>query len=231
MSLLSLLFSRRNNPSSLSCSPWNLCSRLLTSLLPFSEHGPWPWYLSCTEGPKTGHSSQGVASPGLSTGEWSPPSSCWLHFFMIQARMPLSFLATWVHCWLMFSSTSTPRSFHLFSLPVNLLQACSISWACCGQSAGSGSWPCWTLSHWPQPSYPACPDLTVEPSHPQADQHFLPAWCHLQTYWGCTHSLVQVINKDIKQDGPQYRPLGNIASDWLPARCNSIHLYSLGSAL
>ena len=33
--------------------------------------------------------------------------------FLIQARMPLAFLATWTHCWLMFSRllTSTPRSF------------------------------------------------------------------------------------------------------------------------
>jgi len=33
--------------------------------------------------------------------------------FLIQARMPLAFLATWAHCWLMFSwlSTRSPRSF------------------------------------------------------------------------------------------------------------------------
>ena len=33
--------------------------------------------------------------------------------FLIQARISLAFLATWAHCWLMFSrlSTSTPRSF------------------------------------------------------------------------------------------------------------------------
>ncbi|CAM9602800.1 unnamed protein product, partial [Bubo scandiacus] len=32
--------------------------------------------------------------------------------FLIQARMPLAFLATWAHCWLMFSrlSVNTPRS-------------------------------------------------------------------------------------------------------------------------
>ncbi|KAK4828387.1 hypothetical protein QYF61_026125 [Mycteria americana] len=33
--------------------------------------------------------------------------------FLIQARMPLAFLATWAHCWLIFRqlSTNTPRSF------------------------------------------------------------------------------------------------------------------------
>ena len=38
--------------------------------------------------------------------------------FLIQARMPLAFLATWAHCWLMFSwlSTSTPRSFSIGQL-------------------------------------------------------------------------------------------------------------------
>jgi len=36
--------------------------------------------------------------------------------FLIQARMPLAFLATWAHCWLMFSqlSTNTPRSWAAF---------------------------------------------------------------------------------------------------------------------
>jgi len=41
--------------------------------------------------------------------------------FLIQARMPLAFLATWAHCWLLFSQTSTsiPRciSFTVFQPP------------------------------------------------------------------------------------------------------------------
>ena len=41
--------------------------------------------------------------------------------FLIQARMPLAFLATWAHCWLIFSqlSVSTPRSLSIrqFSSP------------------------------------------------------------------------------------------------------------------
>ena len=59
---LSLLFSRLNNPSSLSCSPYgcshnmlpmlDLCSRSLTAPLPFSGDAPGPQCISCREGPK-----------------------------------------------------------------------------------------------------------------------------------------------------------------------------------
>jgi len=76
-----LLFSRLNHPSSLSHSPYNLCSRCLSALLPFSGHAPGPQFLSCTEEPKTEHSTRGVASPVLSIEGWSPPCCCWLHHF------------------------------------------------------------------------------------------------------------------------------------------------------
>ena len=49
--------------------------------LPFTGHVPGPWCLSCSEGPRTEHSTWGVASAGLSTGGWSPPCSCWLRYF------------------------------------------------------------------------------------------------------------------------------------------------------
>ena len=64
--------------------------------------------------------------------------------FLIQARMPLAFLVTWAHCWLMFSlaSISTPGSFPLHSLPATLPQACSVAWSCYGQSAGPRIWSC-----------------------------------------------------------------------------------------
>ena len=50
---LSLLFSRLSNPSFLSCSPSDLCSRLFTASSPFSGHASGPQCLSYTEGPKT----------------------------------------------------------------------------------------------------------------------------------------------------------------------------------
>jgi len=71
--------------------------------------------------------------------------------FLIKARMPLALLATWAHCWFMFSLPSTskaPDPFPLHSVPAALIQACSIVWDCCGQSTGSGTCSCWICSCW-----------------------------------------------------------------------------------
>ncbi|KAK4826724.1 hypothetical protein QYF61_010977 [Mycteria americana] len=42
--------------------------------------------------------------------------------------------------------------------------------------------------------------------------------------------FIQIIDKDIKQDWPQHRALGNTACDWPPTGVNSIHHHSLGPA-
>ena len=65
----SLLFSRLNSPSSLSCSPQDLCSRPLSASLPFSGHAPGPQCLSCRRELGTERSTQDVASLGLITDE------------------------------------------------------------------------------------------------------------------------------------------------------------------
>ena len=51
-------------------------------------------------------------------------------------------------------------------------------------------------------------DPSEGPSYPQADWHFLPAWCHPQTYWGCAQSRTPGNTNDIKQDRPQSWFLG-----------------------
>ena len=78
MSPLSLLFSRPNNPSSLSCSPWDLCSRPLTASLPFSGHAPGPQCLSRSEGPNSECSTQCSDSPEPSIGDdhFPAPAGC-----------------------------------------------------------------------------------------------------------------------------------------------------------
>ncbi|KAK4814531.1 hypothetical protein QYF61_022020 [Mycteria americana] len=43
--------------------------------------------------------------------------------------------------------------------------------------------------------------------------------------------LVQIIDKDIKQNRPQHRALGNTACKWRPTGINSIHHHSLGPAV
>ncbi|KAK4812409.1 hypothetical protein QYF61_019643 [Mycteria americana] len=48
---------------------------------------------------------------------------------------------------------------------------------------------------------------------------------------GALDPLVQIIDKDIKQDWPQHRALGNTACDRPPTGVNSIHHHSLGPAV
>ncbi|KAK4806962.1 hypothetical protein QYF61_027329 [Mycteria americana] len=48
---------------------------------------------------------------------------------------------------------------------------------------------------------------------------------------GALDPFVQIIDKDIKQNWPQHRALGNTACDWPPTGVNSIHHHSLGPAI
>ncbi|KAK4825919.1 hypothetical protein QYF61_003414 [Mycteria americana] len=48
---------------------------------------------------------------------------------------------------------------------------------------------------------------------------------------GALDPFVQIIDKDIKHDWPQHRPLGNTACDRPPTGVNSIHHNSLGLAI
>ena len=48
---------------------------------------------------------------------------------------------------------------------------------------------------------------------------------------GALNALIQLISKDIKQDRPQHRPLGNTTRDRSQAGFNAIHHHSLGTAL
>ena len=45
---------------------------------------------------------------------------------------------------------------------------------------------------------------------------------------GALNALIQIINKDIEQDRPQYQPLRNTTCDCLPVGFNSIHHHFLG---
>ncbi|KAK4830366.1 hypothetical protein QYF61_010143 [Mycteria americana] len=48
---------------------------------------------------------------------------------------------------------------------------------------------------------------------------------------GALDPFVQIIDKDVKQDWPQYRALGNTTCDRPPTGVNSIHHHSLGPAI
>jgi len=117
-----------------------------------------------------------------------PPCSCWQRYFWYK---PGFHWPSWLpgHTACSYSAQcrpTPPDPFPLHNLPATLPQACSVSWGSCDQSAGPGTWSNWTSTHWPQSSDPACPDPSVGPSYSQADKHFPPTWCNLQTYWRCT---------------------------------------------
>ena len=67
-------------------------------------------------------------------------------------------------------------------------------------------------SHGLQPSYPAFPDPSVGPRYPQEinSSSQLGVICKLTE--GALNALIQVISKDIEEDRPQHRPLGNTVS-------------------
>ncbi|KAK4821599.1 LOW QUALITY PROTEIN: hypothetical protein QYF61_025176 [Mycteria americana] len=48
---------------------------------------------------------------------------------------------------------------------------------------------------------------------------------------GALDSFVQIIDKDVKQNWPQHRALGNTTCDWPPTGFNSIHHHSFGLAI
>ncbi|KAK4810615.1 hypothetical protein QYF61_007352 [Mycteria americana] len=48
---------------------------------------------------------------------------------------------------------------------------------------------------------------------------------------GALDPFVQIIDKDIKQNWPQHRALGNTTCDWPPTGVNSIHHHSVGLAI
>jgi len=79
-----------------------------------------------------------------------------------------------------------------------------------------------------QYQFPPCPDPFCR-VFLHSDRVVDGAICKLTE--GALNFLIHVINKDIKQDGTQYQPLGNTTYDWLPAGLNSIHHHSLGLAI
>ncbi|KAK4830248.1 hypothetical protein QYF61_009315 [Mycteria americana] len=73
----------------------------------------------------------------------------------------------------------------------------------------------------------------IQPSLPSLNEINTPAqlgiFCkHTE---GALDPFVQIIDKDIKQNWPPHRALGNTTCDWLPTGVNSIHHHSLGPAV
>ncbi|KAK4817555.1 hypothetical protein QYF61_020004 [Mycteria americana] len=152
--------------------------------------------------------------------------------------MPLAFLATWAHCWLIFRrlSTNTPRSFSagpsllaafqpLFPKPVALH----------GVAVTQVQDPTLSLVE------PHTVDLSPSIQPVQVPLQSLPTLKQINTPTqlgvicklteGALDAFVQIIDKDIKQDWSQHRALGNTTCDRPPTGVNSIHHHSLGPAV
>ena len=84
-----LPFLQIEQSSSLSCSLSDLCYRCFTASLPFSGHAPGPQCLSCSEWPKTEHSTWGAASPGLNIDGQLIPCSYWQNYFWYKPGCPI----------------------------------------------------------------------------------------------------------------------------------------------
>ncbi|KAK4819049.1 hypothetical protein QYF61_024688 [Mycteria americana] len=143
--------------------------------------------------------------------------------------MLLAFLATWAHCWLIFRrlSTNTPRSFSAWQLskPVALH---GVAVAQVQDLALSLIEP-----HTIGPSPSIQPVQVPLQSLPSLKQIDTPAQfgvlCKLTE--GALDPFIQITDKDIKQNWPQRRALGNTACDRPPTGVNSIHHHSLGPAI
>ncbi|KAK4806225.1 LOW QUALITY PROTEIN: hypothetical protein QYF61_013369 [Mycteria americana] len=91
------------------------------------------------------------------------------------------------------------------------------------------NWP-QPINNWPQPINPACPGPSSLPPLKQINTPAqLGVVCKLTE--GALNPFVQIIDKDIKQNWPQHRALGNTACDRPPTGFNSIHHHSLGLAI
>ena len=105
-------------------------------------------------------------------------------------RIPLAFLATRAHCWLLVNllSTRTPRSLstELFSNR----SALSLYW-CNGLflPRWRNTCPCWTSSSSSLPNSPACPGITEWQHSLLVYPPLLPVLCHQQTWWMYTLTL------------------------------------------
>ncbi|KAK4827087.1 LOW QUALITY PROTEIN: hypothetical protein QYF61_014189 [Mycteria americana] len=77
------------------------------------------------------------------------------------------------------------------------------------------------------------PSPSIQPSLPTLKQINTPTQLGVvyKLTEGALDPFVQIIDKDIKQDWPQHRALGNTSCDWPPTGVNSIHRNSLGPAI
>lgn len=83
----------------------------------------------------------------------------------------------------------------------------------CESGAGSGTLPYWRSHRWPQLIDPVHGDLSVQPSCPPANQQSHLTWCVCKLTRDVLSPLVQIFNKDAKQD----QKMSPVEHHWWPA--------------
>ncbi|RMC03520.1 hypothetical protein DUI87_20719 [Hirundo rustica rustica] len=147
--------------------------------------------------------------------------------FLIQARMSLAFLATWAHCWLMFScchqhhqvpfclgtvQPHRPQPIMLQGVIVAKIQDLALV----------------LIKHHLNGFHLSIQSFQVSLQSPPSFQQIN---TRSQLTVICKFTLIRVINKNIEQNWPQHRPLRDTTGYWLPAGCSTTHHHSLGLAI
>ncbi|TRZ21716.1 hypothetical protein HGM15179_005385 [Zosterops borbonicus] len=158
--------------------------------------------------------------------------------FLIQAGMPLAFLATWAHCWLMFSCChQCPQvPFCLGTVQPHHPQPITLQGIIVAKVQDS------TLG-----LIKLCPTGLCPSIHPSIQQTFQVSlqnppifqvvYTRSQLSVICKftnerfNTLIHVINENIEQSWPQHRPLRDTTSDWPPAGYSTFHHHPLGPAI
>ncbi|KAK4828478.1 hypothetical protein QYF61_026703 [Mycteria americana] len=191
------------------------------ALLPFFARAPAPQCLSCSGGPKTEHSVRGAASPVLSTGHNHFPSSAG-HTIPDTSQDAVGLLG---HLGTLLAHIQPAIDQHpqvlfheaafqpLFPKPV-ALHAVVVTQV---QDLALGLVEPHTIGLGP----------LIQPVQINTPTQ-LGVICKLTE--GALNPLVQIIDKDIKQEWPQHRALGNTTCDRPPTGFNSVHYNSLGQA-
>ncbi|TRZ25363.1 hypothetical protein HGM15179_001681 [Zosterops borbonicus] len=153
--------------------------------------------------------------------------------FLMQARVPLAFLATWTHCWLMFSCChqspqvpfllATVQPHHPQPITLKAVIGAKVQDSILGLTKLQLVRLCPSIQ-------PFQVSLQSPPIFQQVDTHFQLSVIRKFTNERFS-SLIHVISKNIEQSWPQHRPLRNTTGDWPPVGYSTIHHHSLGLAI
>ncbi|RMC19694.1 hypothetical protein DUI87_03258 [Hirundo rustica rustica] len=154
--------------------------------------------------------------------------------FLIQARMPLVFLAIRAHCWAYVQPAvdQYPQvPFLLGTVQPHRPQPIMLKGVIVAkvQDLALGLIKLHLVRLCPS-IQPFQISLQSHPTFQQIDTRSQLSVIHKFTNERF-NTLIHVINKNIEQNWPQHRPLRDTTGDWPPAGCSTVHHHSLGPAV